>query len=367
MVAFARGDSVGTLIPISLDPNVSIHESKSLTCNIRPGRRPANQRDAADEPVPPNERNALGQPERQMDGRAHGDGRKRTMGDKRVMATGFFTDTTLCIGCKACEVACKQWNELPSDGFEFTGNSYDNTSRTLGHDLAARRVRRADVGRRRRPARPLADEQRRLQALHERRLPGSVPDRRDHSQRVRLGLHSARRLQRLRVLRRVVSVRRRRPDRKVRSRRARATISRRSSKGGARKIKTALQDNGGVAGKCTLCYDRQKVGFVPACAKACPTESIQFGDVDVLRERARKRVETLSGAASQRATLRRRRHRRRRRAAQRVLLAHRSPRNVQPSRAARCLPSTRQPAGVRCGSRRSARLAFAGWMIFRNA
>src|ERR1700677_905993 len=42
-------------------------------------------------------------------------------------ATGFFTDTTICIGCKACEVACKQWNQLPSDGMEWTGNSYDNT------------------------------------------------------------------------------------------------------------------------------------------------------------------------------------------------------------------------------------------------
>src|SRR5882724_1585126 len=41
---------------------------------------------------------------------------------------GFFTDTTLCIGCKACEVACKQWNQLPADGFNFTGNSYDNTA-----------------------------------------------------------------------------------------------------------------------------------------------------------------------------------------------------------------------------------------------
>src|SRR5436305_6071073 len=40
---------------------------------------------------------------------------------------GFFTDTTLCIGCKACEVACKQWNQLPEDGYRFTGNSYDNT------------------------------------------------------------------------------------------------------------------------------------------------------------------------------------------------------------------------------------------------
>jgi formate dehydrogenase iron-sulfur subunit len=41
--------------------------------------------------------------------------------------TGFYTDTTVCIGCKACEVACKQWNQLPSDGFNWSGNSYDNT------------------------------------------------------------------------------------------------------------------------------------------------------------------------------------------------------------------------------------------------
>src|SRR5512142_1089627 len=41
---------------------------------------------------------------------------------------GFFTDTTLCIGCKACEVACKEWNALPADGLGLTGQSYDNTS-----------------------------------------------------------------------------------------------------------------------------------------------------------------------------------------------------------------------------------------------
>src|SRR5436309_1106834 len=42
-------------------------------------------------------------------------------------ATGFYTDTTVCIGCKACEVACKQWNQLPADGLHWSGNSYDNT------------------------------------------------------------------------------------------------------------------------------------------------------------------------------------------------------------------------------------------------
>src|SRR5207248_5876242 len=48
--------------------------------------------------------------------------------DEPPQRMGFFTDTTVCIGCKACEVACKQWNQLPADGFHFTGNSYDNTT-----------------------------------------------------------------------------------------------------------------------------------------------------------------------------------------------------------------------------------------------
>src|SRR5512138_942138 len=42
-------------------------------------------------------------------------------------AYGFFTDTSLCIGCKACEVACKEWNSLPADEFGLSGMSYDNT------------------------------------------------------------------------------------------------------------------------------------------------------------------------------------------------------------------------------------------------
>src|SRR4051794_16026552 len=40
---------------------------------------------------------------------------------------GFFTDTSVCIGCKACEVACKEWNVIPEDGLDWRGDSYDNT------------------------------------------------------------------------------------------------------------------------------------------------------------------------------------------------------------------------------------------------
>ena len=56
-----------------------------------------------------------------------------TYGADAQQRMGFFTDTTLCIGCKACEVACKEWNELPQDGYEYTGQSYDNTGELNGY------------------------------------------------------------------------------------------------------------------------------------------------------------------------------------------------------------------------------------------
>ena len=64
---------------------------------------------------------------------------------------GFFTDTSICIGCKACEVACKEWNEVPDDGFDMLGMSYDNTGVAERQHLAARGVHRAAASRRGRP------------------------------------------------------------------------------------------------------------------------------------------------------------------------------------------------------------------------
>lgn len=52
---------------------------------------------------------------------------------ERSERMGFFTDTSICIGCKACEVACKEWNRNPDDGMNWTGYSYDNTAQ-LGAD-----------------------------------------------------------------------------------------------------------------------------------------------------------------------------------------------------------------------------------------
>ena len=107
---------------------------------------------------------------------------------------------------------------------------------------------------------PLGVPVRRLQALHERRLPGRVPDGRADPDGVRDGDRAAGRLQRLRLLRRLVPVRRDRP-----------------------------RPYDGRAAKCTLCYDRLQDGLEPACAKACPTDSIQFG-YEELVETAKRRV-----------------------------------------------------------------------------
>ena len=50
-----------------------------------------------------------------------------TQGSEAEPRMGFFTDTSVCIGCKACEVACKEWNLIPQDGQDFLARSYDNT------------------------------------------------------------------------------------------------------------------------------------------------------------------------------------------------------------------------------------------------
>ena len=114
----------------------------------------------------------------------------------------------------------------------------------------------------------LADGLRRLQALHPRRLPRGLPDRRAVPHRVRHGRRAGGRLQRLRLLRAGLPVRRA-------STGARTT----GGSGSARSATTGSKDD-----------------LEPACAKACPTDSIQFGELDELRERADARLEQLQEA-----------------------------------------------------------------------
>ncbi len=174
------------------------------------------------------------------------------------MAQGFLTDATLCIGCKACEVACKEWNRLPADGFEWTGNSYDNTSgfsattwrhvkfvEDFGEGYDGRWLMLSDVCKHCTYAGCL--EACPTGAIVRTEF-GSVYVRQDVCNGCGYCVPSC-------------------PFGVI-----------------------ALDPADGRAHKCTLCYDRLQKGLQPACARACPTSSIQFGDVEHLRRRAEERV-----------------------------------------------------------------------------
>ena len=196
--------------------------------------------------------------------------RRGTPPDPRP-ATGFYTDTTVCIGCKACEVACKQWNQLPADGFDWIGNSYDNTGGLSATSWRhVKFVEQFDGGPDRAANAAAADAGRWLMmsdvckhcvaAPCQHACPtgaivynefGNVYIQPDICNGCAYCIAAC-------------------PFGVI----TRSTID-------------------GHAHKCTLCFDRQRDGLVPACAKACPTASIQFGPIDELRERAHKRVEEL--------------------------------------------------------------------------
>jgi len=188
---------------------------------------------------------------------------------------GFFTDTSVCIGCKACEVACKEWNLVPQDGpLSLSGNSYDNTmalgastwrhvafveqGANLHGDQGLRWLMSSDVCKHCSSAACL--EVCPTGALFRTEF-GTVVVQPDVCNGCGYCVPAC-------------------PF---------GVIDRR--------------EDDGRAFKCTLCYDRLRDGLEPACAKACPTDSIQFGQLDQLRDRARERVATLHEAGVAEARL----------------------------------------------------------------
>jgi formate dehydrogenase iron-sulfur subunit len=198
--------------------------------------------------------------------------------------TGFYTDTTVCIGCKACEVACKQWNQLPSDGFEFTGNSYDNTA-----ELSATTWRHVKF-----IEQFSIESPSQLASLATLGVASNdtVSDESPLNRWLMMSDHCKHCL--------AAPCHQACPTGAIIQNEFENVYIQADICNGCSCCIAACpfgvitrSEMGGHSHKCTLCYDRQRDGLEPACAKACPTQSIHFGPVDELREQARKRVEQL--------------------------------------------------------------------------
>jgi formate dehydrogenase iron-sulfur subunit len=182
---------------------------------------------------------------------------------------GFFTDTSVCIGCKACEVACKEWNHVPEDGLLFSGMSYDN-SRGLGADTW------------------------RHVAFIEQTVTTPEPDGRDRSGvRWLMSSDVCKHCTHAACLDVCPT------GALFRTEFGTVVVQEDICNGCGYCIPACpygvidQRKGDGRAWKCTLCYDRLGAGDAPACAQACPTESIQFGPLEELRGRAGARLATL--------------------------------------------------------------------------
>ncbi|HET6937664.1 MAG TPA: 4Fe-4S dicluster domain-containing protein [Nocardioides sp.] len=191
---------------------------------------------------------------------------------------GFFTDTSVCIGCKACEVACKEWNEVPDDGYLLTGMSYDNTGA-----LGASTWRHVAFIEQRTSVEPVETG------------PGLSTGSTSEDAGVRWLMSSdvckhCTHAACLDVC----------PTGALFRTEFGTVVVQPDVCNGCGYCVPACpygvidqRKEDGRVFKCTLCYDRLKEGQTPACAQACPTESIQFGEVEELRDRAARRVEEL--------------------------------------------------------------------------
>ena len=189
---------------------------------------------------------------------------------------GFFTDTSVCIGCKACEVACKEWNQLPSKPEAFRGDSLDNTGELGG--TTWRHVKFIDNV----PDETLGEGNGKAFLLM-----SDVCKHCKHASCMDVCPTGA-------IIRTEFDT----------------VFIQEDVCNGCRNCIAAcpydvidIDPDKDVARKCTLCYDRLQGGMEPACAKACPTDSIQFGPLDELHQKADERLATLHSQGIKEANL----------------------------------------------------------------
>jgi len=189
---------------------------------------------------------------------------------------GFFTDTSVCIGCKACEVACKEWNQLPDKDVGFLGESLDNTGELNGSTW--RHVKFIDN---------VPDETMGEGNGSAFLIMSDVCKHCQHASCMDVCPTGA-------IIRTEFDT----------------VFIQEDVCNGCRNCISAcpydviaIDEDEKVAQKCTLCYDRLQGGLEPACAKACPTDSIQFGPLDELRETAKKREAQLHAQGLKEANL----------------------------------------------------------------
>ncbi|MEM9290148.1 MAG: 4Fe-4S dicluster domain-containing protein [Acidobacteriota bacterium] len=245
-------------------------------------------------------------------------------------AKGFLTDVSLCIGCKACEVACRIWNEVPEADFEWRGPTYDHTGE-LGA-CSWRHVKFLELPAE--PAEPAVEEEAAPDLLHQELAPSPDEMSEDPFRWVFASdvcKHCAvagcleacptGALVRTEVSSVLVQddicngcgycvvtcpfgVIDRRPN-GAPSEQPRREAQRATARTPSVIAATSAEPLPGAGGafKCTFCLDRQAGGLEPACATVCPTESIRFGEVDALEERGHRRVEELQQRGESRAFL----------------------------------------------------------------
>jgi len=206
---------------------------------------------------------------------------------------GFFTDTSICIGCKACEVACKEWNQLEGNPANFTADSYDNTGQ-----LDAQNWRHVQF----------------IETLPSAANDGNgnggkaggaavIPTPIAGGQAWLMMSDVCKHCQQASCLEVC-------PTNAIIRTEFDTVVIQQSVCNGCRDCISAcpygvigFNEKTGTAQKCTMCYDRLQNGMQPACAKACPTESIKFGYLDDLHKAADARLAALQKGGYTKASL----------------------------------------------------------------